>query len=813
MVLLFLAAHPLAAFELRLSGRVVDENDAPVAGARITVRPTGQQALSDPTGAFHITLPSPGDYLVNVQREGYYELKDHAVQVQASQEVMLVVNTVREVFQTVNVNEQPSPVDLAQTRHEERLSGTEINDVPYPSSHSLRNSMRLLPGVVQDQRGGLHFNGSSEDQVLYLLNGFNITDPITGMFQSRVGVEGVRSLQYWSGRYSPEFGKGSAGVMAIRTDSGTDQFHYTATNFIPGLDIQQGVRLGNWYPRFGVSGPIVKGRAWFADNFDAGYTQSLITGLPKGQDTRSGLAGSNLLHTQVNVTPSNILFADFLVNLDNEGRVGLGPLDPISTTTEVHTRQYFASVKDQVYFGHGSLVEFGYAHNRFGDRVTPQGSDLYMLSPQGRSGNYFIHSNQTASRDEGMIDAYLPTFRLAGTHQVKAGVDADHLSYTGHFRRTGYELFGLSGQLISTTMFQGRAHFRLKDNEQASYVLDTWRLTKRLQIDAGVRQDWDQQIGDVAWSPRVSFAWSPFESGHTRISGGYAITYDAVNFNLLGRPLDQPAVTTRYNADGTAAGPPALTTFTRGNGRLELPKATNWSAEIDHQFTARLFVSASYLRRRVNNGFTYVNSFDPNAPPSELPIPGATVEGEYQLTNLRRDNYNKVELTVRQTFAGQYEWTASYTHSRAVSNAVLDLNLAQPLQVVQTLEPVPWDSPNRVIGWAYLPTPWKNWAVAILADARTGFPFSIQDETGRIIGTVDSHRYPFNFDLNIAVERMITLRGYRFALRGGMNNVTNRQNPTAVTNTVGSPQFLQFYGLEGRHFVVRVRFFGRADKK
>jgi hypothetical protein len=153
---------------------------------------------------------------------------------------------------------------------------------------------------------------------------------------------------------------------------------------------------------------------------------------------------------------------------------------------------------------------------------------------------------------------------------------------------------------------------------------------------------------------------------------------------------------------------------------------------------------------------------------------------------------------------------ASYVHSHAASNAVLDYNSADPLQVGPTLRPVPWDAPNRLLAWAYLPLPWKNWALPVLADARTGFPFSIQHDNGLISGPVDSHRYPLNFDLNIHLERTFTLRGYRFALRGGMNNVTNQKNPTAVNNVIGAASFLQFYGYEGRHFVARVRFFGRA---
>jgi hypothetical protein len=52
-----------------------------------------------------------------------------------------------------------------------------------------------------------------ENQVLYTLNGFNISDPVSGRFTTRLPVESVRSVEYSSGRYSAEFGKGSAGAL------------------------------------------------------------------------------------------------------------------------------------------------------------------------------------------------------------------------------------------------------------------------------------------------------------------------------------------------------------------------------------------------------------------------------------------------------------------------------------------------------------------------------------------------------------------------------------------------------------------------
>ena len=219
------------------------------------------------------------------------------------------------------------------------------------------------------------------------------------------------------------------------------------------------------------------------------------------------------------------------------------------------------------------------------------------------------------------------------------------------------------------------------------------------------------------------------------------------------------------------------------------------------------------MRRRGRDGFVYA--------PIMSSLNGITIlpqalsygfGGTFQLTNLRRDAYDELALTVKQTFGEQYGWMASYVRSRAASNAVLDASVDQPLQVLNNFGRMPWDAPNRVLGWGYLPLYGKNWAIAFLADYRTGFPFAVTDLLGHVAGTVDSHRYPSNFDFNLSVERRFVFKGYRFAIRAGGNNLTDHRNPTAVKNVIGAPQFLQFYGDEGRHLVLRIRMFGRVAR-
>lgn len=798
--------------QVTLTGRVVDERDAPINNVRVSVHKGPEpplEAHTGPSGTFRLSLPDPGAYLVSAGRAGYFALADRPVRVEREgADVTLVLSPQRDVFQSVTVGELPSPVDPAQTEREQRLSGTEINDVPYPASHSLRSAMKLMPGVVQDPSGGVHFHGGAEYQTEYLLDGFDISDPIDGRYSTRLAVESVRSLEVTSSRESPQFGRGSAGALTIRTENGSDEFHFTATNFIPGIKTTNGLRFGDWTPRGVVSGPIKKGRAWFSDSFDGEYNGGYISGLPKGQDSNPLWVAGNLLHAQVNVTPSNILYGDLLTNFDHQSHYGLGVLDPVPTTTALSSHEWLAAVKDTQAWTDGKLVEAGFAEMRVLRRRVPLGNALYVLTPEGRSGNYFLNSRDRGRREEFFANFFPRALHAKGRHQLQIGADAQLIEYTAEVRRTGYEVVGLSGLPLFRTTFQGSGDFAQPDKIVASYINDHWQPLARLALDLGLRQDWDELVGRVTLSPRVSAAYAPFGDARTKVSGGYAIAHDRTNLALFSRPLDQQSVTIPYSAAGDP-GAPLTTTFVPGHG-LKQPRSDKWSAGVERDFGCGIYANLEWMRRRGNDGFVYSAEGAPGAIRVQPLVLGYGFGGTYSLTNARRDRYDEVALTVRQTLSEQYGWMASYVHSSAVSNAVLDVSVDQPLQLQNNFGPMPWDAPNRVLGWGYLPTFWKDWAIAFLADWRTGFPFSVASDAGVVVGPVNSRRFPSNFDLNIHIERRFVFAGYRFALRAGANNITDHRNPTAVNNVIGSPQYLQFLGDEGRHFVFRIRVFGRA---
>jgi hypothetical protein len=59
-----------------------------------------------------------------------------------------------------------------------------------------------------------------------------------------------------------------------------------------------------------------------------------------------------------------------------------------------------------------------------------------------------------------------------------------------------------------------------------------------------------------------------------------------------------------------------------------------------------------------------------------------------------------------------------------------------------------------------------------MLDWHSGLPFSIQDPYGQLAGSVDGHRFRQFFELNLFLERQLSVRGFRVAFRVGFNNIT-----------------------------------------
>jgi hypothetical protein len=812
--LLLLGALALPA-DVNVSGRVLDENGSAVAGAYLEFRTAARaQPLpitSDSQGRFQLKLPAPGEYSIHAERLGFFVLEQIPVIVrEGTNEITVTLNHLRDFVESIDVVYSPPAIDPTQTSEQTQLNAVEILEVPYPASQDLRNALPLFSGVVQDTRGQLHFNGGATEQTNFTLDGFNISDPVTGLFDARLSIDAVRTLDLESSRFSAEKGRGSAAALDVTTGMGDDRWRFAATNFVPGVSMQRGVIINKWTPRLTVSGPIARGRAWFQNGFDTFYDVDTIEELPPGDDRSRSLTTSNLTRFQVNLNPANILTGSYLLNYIDANRKGLSFLDPVETT--IHRRQNFsmATFKEQMYFSQGALVEFGFSFTRALTRENPQGARTFEISPSGRRGNFFVDLTRHTSREQWITNLFLPAWEGGGTHEFKVGADLQRSGFDQTVGRHDYRILRTDGTTARHVFFVGEGDLRKTNFDAAFYVQDRWAPRDALLLELGLRVDWDQIVRDTLFSPRVSVAWSPKALRETKLAAGFGVFNDALNLGTLTRHQDQLSMATFFSRDGSVTRGPVQTGFLVNEQALRVPRARIWSLSIERKLPVGLYGKAGYIRRVGLNGFIFIDPRE-NLPPSSI---------LYSLENQRGDRYDALELTVRRAFGGQFEWVAGYTYSRARSNAVIEYSLENPIFAPQGPGPVEWDTPHRFLTWGWAPLPrhlvprtlrflLRETTLSYLVEVRNGFPFSVVNEEGFLVGNPNERRLPYYFNINLHLERKFRFLHYQWAWRFGFHNLTNHGNPNVVNNNIDSPAFLAFGRGQQRAFNVRLRFLGR----
>lgn len=784
---------------------ITDENGVAIPDVVLTV--TDQQTgktLSSHTDAAgrgqFLGLNSAHEFTVRAQKTNYYEVSHADLHATGTQVVEIIVPHVQELKEVVNVTATAAGIDPAQTANTQTLGTAEVINIPYPTSRDIRNILNYIPQVVQDGSGQVHVAGAATYETRDVLDGFDITSPVSGTLSTRFSADAVRAIDVESSRYSTQFGRGSGGLIDFTSGTGDDHLRFDATNFIPSLTSKKGINFDKWVPRATVSGPIVKGKAWFFDSADAEYDENLFKDLPSEADTDPLLRASNLAKVQVNLRPNDILSGELLQNVQDEDREFLSLQNPASTTLQRDISIYMAGLKELHYFSGGATLELGFAENGFRDSYRPQGTDAYFINPNGSSGNYFESFVGHSHRSQGIANLFLKPFNAGGHHELKFGLDLDRVNFDQLFHDRPFSLLRIDGTLLRQSVLPLATQFERNNFETGAYAEDRWSPSDRLLIQPGLRFDWDEIVRRPLFSPRIASTYALGKERNTKLSAGIGVYYDRTHLDYLARALTGPRFDTYFDPTGTVAtGPPLETTFSVNQPLLREPRFVNWSLGIEQRLPASIYGSLEFTEKSGTDGFIFQNLNS-----------GNILFGNYLLTNTRRDHYHAVQFTARKHFSGDYNLFGAYTRSYAHSNAVIDYTLVNPIFSPQAGGPLPWDAPNRFLSWGWLPVPLtKRFDIVYALEYRTGFPFTAVNTNQQVVGAPDSLRFPAYFSLDPGLELRFTFRGYALALRGVLENATGRKNPAFVNNNVDSPGFDTFNTFQGRAFTARIRFLGR----
>ncbi len=791
----------------RLQIQVVDENQRGVSAAQVTLKhlqsDTIFRGITDYAGYYQSGgLPS-GQYHVRVEKKGFFSFLRQELDLAGLLNLEVLLIHEHEFREEVDVVYSEPPVDPSETAESETLDSEEIINLPYSASRDIRNILPFIPGVVRGRGGQIHVAGSDSREVHMQLDGFNVAHPASGLLELRMNPDALRSIQVLSSRYSAEFGKGSGGVLRFETAMGDDRLRYSATDFVPTFQIvptfqnRKDFTLDNWTPRATISGPLARGKAWFLQAVNGEYGIDVIEELPLEEDRKHSWRFNTLTKVQVNLGPSNIATASFLYNAVEVDRAGLSRFDPLETTHRLEQGAYLFTLKDQVYLPVG-LIETGFAMNKYWGREEPRGRAAYRIEPRGSRGNFFRRSDEEARRSQFFISLTFPVRQWRGEHEFKVGTGLDRLAYAKSLERNPILILREDGTLSRKVTFIDSPPFEERNWETGFFAQDRWSASDSLLFEFGVRADRDSIIRQWLVSPRFSFNYLLPADGWTKLSAGIGVFRDATSLEMIARPLEGRSLEQAFGPDGEMLrGVSVQTGLEVERQSLQAPASLNWSLALHRAISETTSLQVEFQQKRGRKGFSFV--------------PGMSEDDGLRLLTLRNvrwDRYRALQLSLRRTFKTQYVMFVSYTRSSARTNTALDLDSNTVISGSQAGGPLPWDAPNRLISWGWMPLG-KGFNLAYSVEFRDGFPFNVVNENQELVEPPNSRRLPAHFSLNLHAEKVFQLMNYRWGLRVGLNNLTKRANPEGVNNNIDSPHFLTFGSTQSRALVARIRLLGR----
>ena len=813
VALLLAASFCAADAPLTLRGRVLDENGQPVAGVQVILQGLGKSKfsrLTDDAGYFSVPNLAPGEYTVQMEKVDFFVLRGQTIQLApGATEFSFTLNHIQEVREKVDVVADPNRIEPTETPQSATLTSTEFFYIPVPSSHDYQQSLIALPQIVRDNQALLHIAGARATQSQYLMDGFEVGDPVSGALTIPIIVDALRTAEVETGRFGAEFAHPGASILKFETPDGDDHWRFNATDFVPGVSVQQGVRFGNYYPRITFSGPLVAGKLWFLQSFSFDHTLNIERDISTGDNTSEHWSGDSFSRLLWHLAANDSLHFTFLYNNESDTNVGLDSLHPQSTTVDTPSDRIFASIKNQLWWNH-TLFEVGFAEDRTVRDFDPQGNAPYLLYLNGAQGNFFQRSDQTSRRHQFFADAIRPGGHWHGLHTFSVGTNISVVSLNQSSTRGEIQAFDAptqntppQSQKVRQTTFAGNAIIDVDNTLAGAFVQDNWTISSRWVAQVGLRGDWDQFVHQTLVQPRAAVNYLPFADGRGKFSIGWGIYNIPLNLSVLGQTQDQQQVDTLYNpATGAVIAGPATSTFVMPAHGLQQPFFDITSAGWQERIWKKTILSVELLARNGHRELAF-----------ETLNPAQQIGSVFLLQSTRRDKYRGATISARHTFEKGAVLFGSYTRSRANTDQALDPQLGLLYFAQQQGAPLLWDAPNRALSWGTVPTPFWGIDFAYFFEYRTGYPFSVVDQRQFLIGAPDSMRFPDYASLNISLEKKFRFRKYLFAVRGSVINLTDRQNPNVVVNNIDAvgvtPAFLNFSGGQGRALTGRLRFLGR----
>jgi hypothetical protein len=510
LVFLTIAAFNTQSFaqdldNVMISGKIVDSNNAPIAGAAVTATLTNngveRTVIANEEGRYRLIELSPGTYSIKTTMQGFAVQEKTNLVTIAGQNVQLdfnlspagvsaeqvitlegenepVVDTTRTVVGgTVTqreVEELPNntrnPLDLVLTLGgvtEEPLSTRDLSDD--------RGQRGLTaPGTTPEEAGTFALSGGAAYSNNITIDGLDNNDDRSASFRFQPSIESVAEVQVITNQFSAEYGRASGGRVNIRTRAGGNKFRGRAFYFYRNDNLnantwnnnRRGIArppLANNDPGVTFSGPILKNKLFFFGSYEYDNIQDTtvadawvpVTGgnasfpLPAPTD----LSRIVTVTATVNATPVSVPIASYV--------------EPVDTPASKH----ILSARADWNLNNANNFTFGYQLGRSNDLRAFSGTNRIADSLIGRirdtDGFNATHNLILSSKMVNQFRFQYSTLRPRAAQNAGELSPALLVTFTPPGESSTTQVFG------STTSSSDRKENRFQFQDSFNYIYGT----------------------------------------------------------------------------------------------------------------------------------------------------------------------------------------------------------------------------------------------------------------------------------------------------------------------------------------------------
>lgn len=731
-----------------ISGRIVDPTGAAVAGAQLRIRNTERNQAwtgqSDERGRFHFLYLPPGPYELSAEATGF-AARTLPLTLTVGQALDLpLALALPGVSARVDVAGDTPMVETRRTQAADTIQPAEVDALPLNGRNYLDLAL-LVPGVSRTiQRNterfaetsavpgtGLSVAGQRNLSNTFIVDGLSANDDAAGLAGTYFAEDVIREFQVVTSGGIAEFGRASAGIVSIVTQSGGNARHGRAYGFFRDerLDARNPLAARKdplTQAQYGasLSGPIARDRTfWFANvertRLDrtgiitiAPATIEAINGaldtaaypgpriatgeFPTGYDT-TNLFG-RVDHAVADEHRLAVRYS--LYDVSSENARNVGGLNAATRGTRLDNRDQTIGANLLSTLSPRLFNELRGAATR--SRLAAPANDL--IGPAVSISGAASFGTATSSPTGRALDVYEVSDSVTtqrGAHLLKAGgsllYERLDIEFPGALQGV-YTFASLAnfqaGRYINYQQAFGQAGQRQASTNAGLFVQDEWRPRADLTINAGLRYDLQGVADPVRTdrdnvSPRLGVAFAP-GSGRTvlRASGGWY--YDRLPLRAISNALQRDGV--KYQVAlvsfGQAGAPvfpsvmpafPAgvLTNVTSIDPDIQNGLGRQFNLQLERELRRGVSITAGYFHLR---GRRIIMSRNVNAPTlsaaeaaaqgvPNLGRPDPRFGNNSQFQSIGRSAADGLTLALRAQLARLGSVRVSYTLSKALDDA------------------------------------------------------------------------------------------------------------------------------------------------